>query len=93
MRVKNLQHPRLAIDHFEPRLGDTWCIYGSNNSGINEFLQLLTRDLADFKADLLELPGAIPVISFSEQQKIFEDEIAKDDTDFLGNQTKYHGCL
>ncbi len=84
MHIKNLRHPHLSFDHFEPRLGEAWCIYGSNSSGINEFLQLLTGDLDNPEADHLEIPANIPVISFSEQQKIFEDEIAKDDTDFLG---------
>ena len=83
MRIKNLQHPRLAFHQFAPRRGETWCVYGSNSSGINEFLQLLTGELDNTEADQLEIPGHIPVISFSEQQKIFEDEIAKDDTDFL----------
>lgn len=83
MHLINLRHPQIHIDEFETRPGQFWCIYGSTNSGIDEFLKLIENDLQQIDADLLELPDHPAVISFDAQQSIYEDELRNDDSDFL----------
>lgn len=61
-----------TIDH-----NDSWCFYGSIDSGIDEFCGLLAGDASP-------LQGA-GVISFDTLQKIYEDEIKKDDSDYLAS--------
>ena len=82
MIISGLTSP-LRIPSFHPAPGQSWCIYGPSDSGIDIFLELLTGAAgADGHADL-QLPDAPAVISFSMQQEIFEDELRKDDTDFM----------
>lgn len=83
MEIKNLVHPQLRITSFTARKGDIWCFYGSNRSGINQFLQLLSGQLDHYEGKTLVLPQSPEIISFSVQQEIFEEEIRNDDTDFL----------
>lgn len=82
MHIVNLRHPRLAIDELTIPRGEFWCAYGAGRSGINEFLALLEGKLGGVEADTLRLPPAF-IISFSSQQEIYEEELRKDDSDFL----------
>lgn len=83
MLIKNLIHPRLKIETCNCRKGESWCFYGDNRSGINEFLSLLERELEPAATDILLLPDTPAIISCKLQQQIFEEEIRKDDSDFL----------
>ena len=82
MRIQDYRSDILHIEHFTPRKGEAWCIYGSNVSGIDEFVRLLSGDLPE--ADGLTLPQKPAVISFARQQEIFEDELRNDNSNHLG---------
>lgn len=56
---------------------------GSNRSGIEDLFTLLDGKSQDIHADLMELPQTLGIISFSRQQEVFEEELKKNDTDFL----------
>jgi molybdate transport system ATP-binding protein len=81
MRIVNYQSEDLHLDHFEISPGEAWCIYGSNTSGISSFIDLLSK--ASGETEGLTLPERPAVISFAGQQQIYEDEVHKDNSDFL----------
>ncbi len=83
MYIKNLRLEGLRVDELITRRGESWCIYGENHSGIDELVGLLSARLNAWHADILELPDRPGIVSFQIQQEIFEDELRKDDTDFL----------
>lgn len=83
MQIITFSHRQLTIDKLVIEPSERWCFYGSGRSGINAFLLLLENRLADWQAELADLPVAPTVISFGAQQDIFEDELRNDDSDFL----------
>ncbi len=83
MKITNASAHDLFIDRFEAGPGESWCLVGTNRSGINTFFKLLAGELSDVKADVLELPENPGVVSFKRQQALFEEELKKDDTDYL----------
>jgi len=83
MQIHNLRHPALQISSFSTVPGESWCLYGANDSGIEEFFKLLTGNLDMLKADFLALPENPGIISFKIQQDIYEEELRLDDSDYL----------
>ena len=83
MHVRNLHLADLQVADFAPLPGQSWCLYGPNHSGINTFLQLVSGDLRPGTAGELELPQKPAIISFKLQQAVYEEELRKDDSDFL----------
>jgi molybdate transport system ATP-binding protein len=83
MKIINASAHDLFIDRFEAGPGEAWCLVGTNRSGIDTFFKLLSGELPDVKAELLELPENPGVVSFKRQQALFEEELKKDDTDYL----------
>ncbi len=84
MIISGFQHPQLRIDSFEATKGQSWCFYGSNDSAINAFFQLITKSLplAQQQQQCI-LPRHPAVISFSVLQDIYEEELRNDETDFI----------
>ncbi len=83
MHIKNFQHPELQIDEFVTQPGETWCILGKNNSGVDLLPDLFSNNLNGYSAEILHLPDNLGLLSFTVQQEIFEEELRNDDTDFL----------
>ncbi len=83
MRILHLKHPRLQIDEFTPRLGEFWCLYGAGHSGLDAFLALLEGGLTEAEAEAIHLPETPEIVSPARQQRIYEDELYNDDSDFL----------
>lgn len=83
MHIKNFHHKDLHINELETAPDEMWCFFGENNSGIDQFLNLLSGKLTDFSSEILLLPNQTEIISFEAQQEIFEDEVRNDDSDFL----------
>ena len=81
MQINNLITDDLQIDHFHPRPGEAWCIYGNNRSGIDALIRLLTGELPESGEVVLDTPPA--VISFARQQEIYEEEMRNDNSDYL----------
>ncbi len=83
MQIRNLRHPALEISSFTTSPDQSWCLYGRNDSGIEEFFRLLSGDLVPTSADCLILPENPGIISFKVQQEIYEEELRLDDSDYL----------
>ncbi len=83
MQIRNLRHPSLEISSFTSSPDQSWCLYGKNDSGIEEFFLLLGGDLVLATADCLILPENPGIISFKVQQEIYEEELRLDDSDYL----------
>lgn len=66
----------LVIENFEVMPQEAWCLYGDNDSEIHQIISIFTAPGIN--------SGSLPaVVCFDSMQQIFEDELAKDDTDFL----------
>ncbi|MBM9615061.1 ATP-binding cassette domain-containing protein [Desulfobulbus rhabdoformis] len=81
LSLNNLQAQGLTIDQFSAGGGELWCLLGGNDSGLAAFIDVLSGDL-DYTGELI-LPASLGLLSFKQQQSIFEAELKKDDTDFL----------
>lgn len=77
----------LFIENFAAYRAEAWCIIGANRSGSELFFKLLSAgqgcDELGVNAEKCLISSDIAVLSFACQQKIFEAELYKDDTDFL----------
>jgi molybdate transport system ATP-binding protein len=83
MKIENFRHPDLKISTFCTAPGESWCLFGNNNSGIDTFFALLAGELENPEVDLL-LPAVNPaILSFRKQQEIYEEELRLDDSDYL----------
>ncbi len=85
MRILNFKHTQLKIDNLQIFPGEIWAVYGTNNSGVDTFIDLCDGKLSDYSAEISQLPNHLGIVSFELQQEIFEEEIRNDDTDFLGH--------
>ncbi|MFW2365694.1 MAG: ATP-binding cassette domain-containing protein [Desulforhopalus sp.] len=83
MYIKNYCHQELTIDLLSTAVGQSWCILGDNQSGIDRLLTLLGGDYDSCSADALEVPENLQIITFQRQQELFEEELRNDDSDFL----------
>jgi molybdate transport system ATP-binding protein len=83
MQIKNLHLENLQIDELTTLPGESWCLYGENQSGIDDLIELLSAKGNKGTAEILEFPGQRGVLSFQVQQEIFEQELRNDDTDYL----------
>lgn len=85
MQIINFRHTNLKIDELTITPGEIWTIFGTNNSGVDCFIDLFEDKLVDCSAQLLSLPDHLSILSFQSQQELFEEELRNDDTDFLGH--------
>lgn len=83
MKIINARSKHLTIEQFSATAQEAWCLVGSNRSGIEDFFIFLDGKSPGIHADLMELPQNLGIISFSRQQEVFEEELKKNDTDFL----------
>ena len=83
IEIQELSARGLHIGKFVARPEEAWCLIGANDSGLTLLCDVIAGEQVDFRAELLRLPTNLGVCSFKRQQAIFEDEIRKDDTDFL----------
>ena len=84
LTIAHLAAEGLHIERFHAGPGEGWCLLGGNGSGIEQFCEVMAGETTSYRAELLRLPPGLGVLSFKGQQSIFEAELRKDDTDFLG---------
>ncbi|MEN8211139.1 MAG: ATP-binding cassette domain-containing protein [Thermodesulfobacteriota bacterium] len=84
MKIINVKTDSLFVQKFVPKTEECWVILGANQSGMEEFFQLLSGRAKEVSADILDLPENPGIISFKTQQALYESELKKDETDFLG---------
>jgi molybdate transport system ATP-binding protein len=73
----------LTVEGFQAKAGQAWCILGGTRSGIDRFVSLLAGGEEAFTAEVFELPDQLAVVSFRGQQELFEEEVRRDDSEFL----------
>ena len=86
MKIKNYTSHGLTIDRFEAIPGQAWCILGSNRSGIDAFVELFSKGKPaepDQHPRHIQYPENFGIFSFESQQTLFEQELKKDETDFM----------
>jgi len=82
IHITNLRHPLLVIDSFSTAPSQSWCIFGSNSSGIDTLFAILAGEITP-PADTLALPEQPGILSFKMQQHVYEEELRLDDSDYL----------
>ena len=84
LSLENVDDGFLHIDRFIARSGESWCVYGGNHSGIDRFVDLFrARDLSAMSFQNFSIPRDLGMVSFKDQQDLFEREVRNDDSDFL----------
>ena len=74
----------LRVSRFTARTDETWCVFGDNRSGIDRFVDIFRRpDSPSLRCRSLIVPTDLGVVSFKDQQELFEREVRNDDSDFL----------
>ena len=89
IHIKTLNHPQLNITDWRISAGDAWCVIGRNGSGKQLIDQLLTDQLGnvDSGAVLRDVEiQQIRLISFEQQQLIYERELRLAANDLLGDE-------
>lgn len=83
--IEALNHCKLSIASWQIHDSQPWCVLGKNGSGKDYLGQLLTGQLKPSSAKICELPpkNQIALVSFEQQQRIFEHELKIDRTDYL----------
>lgn len=86
IRVKAFTSPQLSVADWHIQTGDAWCVVGPNGAGKQYVDQLLLGDLQGDAADSVTHtlpPNSISLVSFEQQQEIFEREMKLAATDLL----------
>ena len=84
LEMDGVDDGHLLVSSFAARAGELWCVYGGNRSGIDRFVEIIRRPdnpLLTFRK--LELPENLGIVSFKDQQEVFEQEVRNDESDFL----------
>ena len=82
MLIKDLCFQDITINKLTIEHQDSWCFYGTNHSGIEQFLQLLTGCNTP---ETVQTPPLFPkagIVSFTTLQNIYEQELQQDNSDF-----------
>jgi molybdate transport system ATP-binding protein len=74
----------LQVSRFAAREDEAWCVYGDNRSGIDRFVELFRRsDDHLLTYHRLKFSKDFGIVSFRDQQEVFEQEVRNDESDFL----------
>lgn len=89
IQIENIEHPQLKVLHWRINAGESWCVIGRNGSGKQLIDQLLMNELPDCgESGVLQRTltnEQIALISFEQQQKIFEEQVKLAANDFLSD--------
>ncbi len=82
-KISNLETPLLRISDWEIHQGECWVILGRNGAGKRHLANVLANDNELAAGWVTNGFKSVAVLSFESQQALYEDELKKDDTDFL----------
>ena len=82
MHIKDLHFQDITIRDLTIQHQDSWCFYGANHSGIEQFLHLLTHCDNSGKVFTPALLPKAGIVSFTTLQDIYERELQLDNSDF-----------
>jgi molybdate transport system ATP-binding protein len=84
IEILKLSAPGLQVDSFVATPDQAWCFIGANASGIEVLCDVLSGEDVPVLADMLRVPADLGVVSCKQQQGLFEEELRRDDSNFLG---------
>lgn len=84
IKIHHFNGHGITIPHFSASAGEGWCIIGSNDSGVDRFCDVLSQPPGDSSFEECVIPETAGIFTFNRQQALFEEELRKDDTDFMG---------
>ena len=82
MHISNLRTPHLSIDDWQLAPGQCWAVLGRNGAGKRYLAQLLCGREDILAGALTHDYRNIALLSFEEQQALYERELRNDDSDF-----------
>jgi len=84
LEMNEVGDDHLHVSRFTAREDQSWCVYGDNRSGIDRFVEFFRRpDNPQLSYRKLSFPKTIGIVSFKDQQEVFEQEVRLDESDFL----------
>jgi molybdate transport system ATP-binding protein len=85
INIINFEHKKLTIKKWQVVKNEPWCVLGKNGSGKQYLDQLLTGQLQAQSIGELSLPeiDKVAMVSFESQQRVYENELKMDATDYL----------
>ena len=83
MKIIQARTDHVYIEKFQALPDQAWTILGANRSGIDDFFNLVSGKSIDGTAAVKILPDHLGVVSFKDQQAVYESELKKDQTDVM----------
>jgi len=83
MKIIQAQTDHVTIEQFQALPGQAWTLLGTNRSGIDDLFDLVSGRTVKGRVAERVLPDQPGVVSFKDQQAVYEAELKKDETDFL----------
>lgn len=83
IRIRNFTGHGITIPHFSASAGQGWCLIGTNDSGVDRFCDVIGERQSGSDVEEFFIPEAAGIFTFNRQQALFEEELRKDDTDFM----------
>lgn len=83
MKIIQARTDHVYIEHFQALPGQAWTLLGTNRSGIDDLFDLVSGRHVKGRVEELSLPDQPGVVSFKDQQAVYESELKKDETDFM----------
>lgn len=83
MKIIQARTDHVCIEQFQALPGQAWTFLGTNRSGIDDLFDLVSGRRIKGQVAERSLPALPGVVSFKDQQAVYESELKKDDTDFL----------
>jgi molybdate transport system ATP-binding protein len=83
MKIIQAQTDHVTIEQFQALPGQAWTLLGTNRSGIDDLFDLVSGRKIKGRVAERSLPDQTGVVSFKDQQAVYESELKKDETDFM----------
>lgn len=91
MKIIQARTEHLYIEQFQALPGQAWTLLGTNRSGIEDFFNLVSGRHLKGRVAERSLPDQPGVVSFKDQQAVYESELKKDQTDFMDHPLRHLG--
>ena len=83
MWLSDLREQGLEVDEFCLVPGQVWCLLGGNGSGKSRLAAMMAGELQTELAHWEGRPQRVGLLSFEVQQRLYEQELARDESDFM----------